>query len=104
MTNIISLIVAADLLRQGRRDDRRARTCCGGVIGRSPALLLPLAGLLPLGFGWCAARAWPRRRACSASSSSRPRRAGIDPLLVGAVVAIAGVGRAAPCRRSPPSC
>ena len=75
------------LFRQGRRGDRR-QGGAGRVVGARPALLLPAAGLLPLGFAAVCGLGMATTQALFGFFVEPALAADIDPLLVGLVVAI----------------
>jgi DcuC family C4-dicarboxylate transporter len=93
MTNIVSLIVAAACFGKGV-EGIGVKDALGRLVGAHPGLLLPSAGLLPLGFAMVCGSGMATTQALFGFFVDPARAAGIDPLLVGAVVAIlASAGR-----------
>jgi DcuC family C4-dicarboxylate transporter len=93
MTHILSLIVAATCFGKGV-EGVGFKEVLGRVIGAWPGLLLPAAGLLPLGFAVVCGSGMATTQALFGFFVEPARAAGIDPLLVGAVVAVvASAGR-----------
>jgi DcuC family C4-dicarboxylate transporter len=88
MTNIISLIVAAACFGKGV-EGIGVKELLGRVIGDRPGLLLPAAGLLPLGFAAVCGSGFATVQALFGFFVDPAQSAGADPLLVGAVVAVA---------------
>jgi len=93
MTNIISLIVAATCFGKGA-ESIGVKELLGRVVGAQPSLLLPAAGLLPMGFAVVCGSGMATTQALFGFFVEPARAAGMDPLLVGSVVAIlASAGR-----------
>jgi DcuC family C4-dicarboxylate transporter len=93
MTHIVSLIVAAACFGKGV-EGIGVKDALGRVVGARPSLLLPAAGLLPLGFAVVCGSGMATTQALFGFFIDPARGAGIDPLLVGSVVAIvASAGR-----------
>jgi DcuC family C4-dicarboxylate transporter len=93
MTHIISLIVVAQCFGKGV-ENIGVKDALGRVVGGRPSLLLPAAGLLPLGFAAVCGSGMATTQALFGFFVGPAQSAGIDPLLVGAVVAItASAGR-----------
>jgi C4-dicarboxylate transporter, DcuC family len=93
MTNIVSLIVAAACFGKGV-EGIGVKDVLGRLIGAQPRLLLPAAGLLPLGFAAVCGSGMATTQALFGFFIEPAAGAGIDPLLVGSVVAIlASAGR-----------
>jgi DcuC family C4-dicarboxylate transporter len=93
MTNIVSLIVAAACFGKGV-EGIGVKDALGRVVGAWPGLLMPAAGLLPLGFAAVCGSGMATTQALFGFYVDPARAAGTDPLLVGSVVAItASAGR-----------
>ncbi len=93
MTHIISLIVAAACFGKGV-EGIGVKEALGRAVGARPALLVPTAGLLPLGFAAVCGSGMATTQALFGFFVEPAQGAGIDPLLVGSVVAIvASAGR-----------
>jgi DcuC family C4-dicarboxylate transporter len=93
MTNIVSLIVAAACFGKGV-EGIGVKEMLGNVIGARPGLLLPAAGLLPMGFAVVCGSGMATTQALFGFFVDPARAAGTDPLLVGALVAVvASAGR-----------
>jgi DcuC family C4-dicarboxylate transporter len=93
MTHIVSLIVAAACFGKGV-EGIGVKEMLGQVIGARPGLLLPAAGLLPLGFAVVCGSGMATTQALFGFFVDPAQAAGTDPLLVGAVVAVvASAGR-----------
>jgi DcuC family C4-dicarboxylate transporter len=93
MTNIVSLIVAAACFGKGV-EGIGVKDALGRVVGARPGLLLPAAGVLPLGFAAVCGSGMATTQALFGFFVDPARAAGTDPLLVGSVVAItASAGR-----------
>jgi DcuC family C4-dicarboxylate transporter len=93
MTHIVSLIVAATCFGKGV-EGIGVKDALGRLIGGRPALLLPAAVLLPLGFAVVCGSGMATTQALFEFFVGPARAAGIDPLLIGSVVAIvASAGR-----------
>ena len=88
LTNIVSLIVAAYCFGKGV-ESIGVKDALGRLIGEQPGLLLPAAGLMPLGFAVVCGSGMATTQALFGFFVEPARAAGIDPLLVGAVVAVA---------------
>ncbi len=87
LTHITSLIVAANCFGEGVRAVGLARPL-EGLIGTVPALLFPLASLLPLGFAWVCGSGMASTQSLYSFFVGPARLAGVDPLRVGAVVSL----------------
>jgi DcuC family C4-dicarboxylate transporter len=87
-TNIISLIVAANCLGEGINAIGLARLM-GDSIGEIPALLLPAAGLMSLGFAALCGSGVAATQSLFGFFAVPALRSGLDPAHVGAVVALA---------------
>jgi DcuC family C4-dicarboxylate transporter len=93
MTNIVSLIVAAACFGKGV-EGIGVKDALGRMVGAWPGLLMPAAGLLPLGFAAVCGSGMATTQALFGFYVDPARAAGTDPLLVGSVVAItASAGR-----------
>jgi C4-dicarboxylate transporter, DcuC family len=93
MMNIVSLIVAAACFGKGV-EGIGVKDALGRLIGARPGLLLPAAGVLPLGFAAVCGSGMATTQALFGFFIDPARSAGIDPLLVAPVVAItASAGR-----------
>lgn len=93
ITHIVSLIVAATCFGKGV-EGIGVKDVVGRVVGAHPSLLLPTAGLLPLGFAVVCGSGMATTQALFGFFVDPAHAAGIDPLLVGSVVAIvASAGR-----------
>jgi DcuC family C4-dicarboxylate transporter len=93
MTHIVSLIVAATCFGKGV-EGIGVKELLGRVIGARPGLLLPAAGLLPLGFAVVCGSGMATTQALFGFFVDPAQAAGTDPLLVGALVAVvASAGR-----------
>jgi DcuC family C4-dicarboxylate transporter len=93
MTHIVSLIVAAACFGKGV-EGIGVKEMLGQVIGARPGLLLPAAGLLPLGFAVVCGSGMATTQALFGFFVDPAQAAGTDPLLVGSVVAVvASAGR-----------
>ncbi len=88
MTHIISLIVAAACFGKGV-EGIGVKGLLGEAIGGRPGLLLPAAGALPLAFGCLCGSGMATTQALFAFFVGPAGDAGVDPVLVGAVVAVA---------------
>jgi DcuC family C4-dicarboxylate transporter len=93
-TNIVAIIVAAYCFGQGVEQIGLA-ALLGRLIEAVPAALLPSAGALPLAFGWVSGSGMAATQSLFEKFFVGPSRGlGIDPVRVGAVVAIgAAAGR-----------
>jgi DcuC family C4-dicarboxylate transporter len=87
MTHIISLIVAATCFGKGV-EGIGVKEVLGRVIGGRPGLLLPAAGLLPMGFALVCGSGMATTQALFDFFVEPARAAAIDPLLIGALVAV----------------
>jgi DcuC family C4-dicarboxylate transporter len=93
MTNIVSLIVAAACFGKGV-EGIGVKDALGRGVGAWPGLLMPAAGMLPLGFAVVCGSGMATTQALFGFYVDPARAAGTDPLLVGSVVAItASAGR-----------
>jgi DcuC family C4-dicarboxylate transporter len=93
MTNIVSLIVAAACFGKGV-EGIGVKDALGRLVGAWPGLLVPAAGLLPLGFAAVCGSGMATTQALFGFYVEPARAAATDPLLVGSVVAItASAGR-----------
>ncbi len=93
LTHIVSLIVAAACFGKGV-EGIGVKDALGQLIGARPSLLLPAAGLLPLGFAVVCGSGMATTQRVFGFFVDPARGAGIDPLLVGSVVAVvASAGR-----------
>jgi len=93
LTHIVSLIVAAYCFGKGV-ESIGVKELLGRVIGARPALLLPAAGALPLTFAVLCGSGMATTQALFGFFVEPARGTGIDPLLVGALVAVvASAGR-----------
>jgi DcuC family C4-dicarboxylate transporter len=88
MTHIVSLIVAATCFGKGV-EGIGAKEALGRLVGGQPWLLLPTAGLLPLGFAAVCGSGMATTQALFGFFIDPARGAGIDPMLVGAVGGVA---------------
>jgi DcuC family C4-dicarboxylate transporter len=87
-THIISLIVAAACFGKGVEAIGLARLL-GGLIEQAPWLLLPAAGVVPLGFAALCGSGMASTQSLFPFFAEPALRLGIDPGLVGAVVSLA---------------
>jgi DcuC family C4-dicarboxylate transporter len=87
-THIISLIVTANCFGEGVASIGLAQLL-GDLIARAPWLLLPLAGLVPLGFAALCGSGMAATASLFGFFAAPALRLGIDPALVGAVVSLA---------------
>jgi DcuC family C4-dicarboxylate transporter len=87
-THIISLIVAAACFGKGIEAIGLARLL-GGLIEQAPWLLLPAAGVVPLGFAALCGSGMASTQSLFPFFAEPALRLGIDPGLVGAVVSLA---------------
>jgi DcuC family C4-dicarboxylate transporter len=87
-THIISLIVTASCFGEGIRLIGVAGVL-GGVIQEAPALLLPAAGLLSLGFGVLSGSGMATAQSLFPFFAEASLQVDADPTLVGAVVSLA---------------
>jgi DcuC family C4-dicarboxylate transporter len=93
LTTIVSLIVVAACFGKGIKGIG-AKELLGRVIDSRPALLWPAAGVPPLGFTMACGSGMATTQALFGFFVEPARAAGLDPLLVGSVVAIvASAGR-----------
>ena len=86
--NIISLIVIATCLGEGVRQIGLA-DLIGHVVQGSPGLLLPAAGILPLGFAWLCGSGMASTQSLFGFFALPAVDLGLDPAHAGAVVSIA---------------
>jgi DcuC family C4-dicarboxylate transporter len=88
MTHIISLIVAATCFGKGV-EGIGVKEVIGDLIGGRAAVLFPAAGALPLGFSMLCGSGMATTQALFGFFVESAREAGVEPMRVGAVVAIA---------------